>query len=57
MDKNYRVIISNKLKDAEMDVSTRSWFMGYEKCQIIRPDKFPPGIDFIEYHNDVIFQG
>ncbi len=57
LDKNYRVIISNKLKDAEMDVSTRSWFMGYEKCQIIRPDKFPPGIDFIEYHNDVIFQG
>lgn len=56
LDKDYRVIVSNKLKDAEMDVDTRLWLMGYENRQIILPDKFQPGKDFIEYHNDVIFQ-
>lgn len=57
LDKNYRIIVSSKLRDVEMDNDTRLWFMGYEKHQIILPDKFLPGKDFIEYHNDVIFQG
>lgn len=56
LDMNYRIIVSSKLKDAEMDIDTRSWFMGYEQRPIILPDKFLPGRDFIEYHNDVIFQ-
>lgn len=57
IDKDYRIIISDKVRDAEMDSKTRAWFMGYEKHQIILPDKFLPGKEFIEYHNDVIFQG
>lgn len=57
LDKNYRIIVSGNLKDADMDADTRLWFMGYEKRQIILPDKFLPGKDFIEYHNDMIFQG
>lgn len=57
LDKNYRIIISTKLKDAEMDADTRLWLMGYEEQQIILPDRFLPGKDFIEYHNDMIFQG
>lgn len=57
LDKNYRIIVSNKLKEMEMDTGTRRWLMGYEKCQITLPNKFLPEKDFIEYHNDVIFQG
>lgn len=56
IDKNYRIIISRKIKSAEMDQETKQWFFGYEKRKIILPDKFLPGKDFIEYHNDVVFQ-
>lgn len=56
LDKRYKIIVSRKLKDTEMDSETKSWFMGYSDHQIILPDRFLPGKDFIEYHNDVIFQ-
>lgn len=53
----FRIVISRSLKEAEMDHITRDWFMSYENKQILLPDKFLPGKDFIQYHNDVIFQG
>ena len=40
-----------------MDQRTREWFCGYEGKQILLPDKFLPGKDFIEYHNDMVFLG
>lgn len=57
IDKNYRIIISKEIKNTEMDLETKLWFLSYEKQQIMLPDKFLPGKNFIEYHNDVIFQG
>lgn len=57
IDKHYKIVISNKLKDVPMDSKTREWFWSYENMQIHLPDKFLPGKEFIEYHNDVIFQG
>ena len=57
LDANYRIVISRKLKEAEMDSETKSWFMSYEKQQILLPNKFLPAREFIEYHNDMIFQG
>ncbi len=56
LDKQYRIIISDKLTDINMDENTRRWFFSYEKQQIMLPDKFLPGKAFIEYHNDVVFQ-
>lgn len=56
IDKNYRIIVSDKIRKAEMDNETREWFLGYDRRQIMLPDKFLPGREFIEYHNDVIFQ-
>lgn len=53
---DFRISISHVLKDADMDQLTRDWFMSYEDKQIYLPDKFIPGRDFIEYHNDMIFQ-
>ena len=55
--KDYRVLVSNKLKTAEMDSSTKEWLLVYDKKEILLPNKFLPGKEFIEYHNDVIFQG
>lgn len=40
-----------------MDYDTKAWFMSYEGKQIILPDRFYPNKAFIEYHNDMIFQG
>ncbi len=56
LDKKYRIVFSKKLSDIKMDKNTHSWFYMYENQEIILPDKFLPRKDFIEYHNDVIFQ-
>lgn len=55
LDKDYRIILSSKLKEAEMDELSRDWLASYDHHQIILPTKFIPGKQFIEYHNDVVF--
>ena len=57
IDSNYNIIISDKLQKSEMDDETKSWIKFYDHKQIILPERFLPGKDFIEYHNDVIFLG
>lgn len=57
IDDKYRIVISEKIKETEMDKETYEWFWGFEKKQITLPDKFLPGKEFIQYHNDCIFQG
>ncbi len=57
VDKNYTIISSKRLKDAEMDKETREWINSYSGKTIVLPDKFKPGKEFLEYHNDVIFLG
>lgn len=56
LDQNYKIILSRKLVDAEMDSETKNWFLSYANNQIILPARFLPEKNFIEYHNDVIFQ-
>lgn len=56
LDKNYCIVNSRRLKDAVMDDKTRNWISQYEGKSIILPDRFYPGKEFIEYHNDVIFK-
>ena len=57
IDKNFHIINSRYLEEAVMDENTRQWFDYYNGKEIVLPDKFLPGKEFIEYHNDVIFQG
>lgn len=56
LDKDFRVIFSRFLSDIKMDEKTRDWFYSYEHEPIKMPDKFLPGKNFIEYHNDMVFQ-
>lgn len=56
ISKDFKIIISSRLNETEMDKATREWFWGYNHKQILLPNKFLPGEKFIEYHNDVIFQ-
>ncbi len=56
IDQSYHIVVSSHLKNADMDSETREWMMYYNKKEILLPDKFKPGKDFIQYHNDVIFR-
>ena len=56
LDKYYRIIISKRLSEIEMDEITHDWFYSYQNQKICLPNRFLPGRDFIEYHNDVIFK-
>ncbi len=57
LDKNYYIVMSREIKNVDMDSKTKDWFMAYEGKRIILPEKFLPGQDFIEYHNDMVFRG
>lgn len=56
INQKYEVVISTRIKEVGMDSNTYDWFMSYEKKRIVLPEKFFPRKDFIEYHNDVVFQ-
>lgn len=55
INNNYEIVISDKITEAGMDSDTKDWFMHYSGTRIELPDKFLPGKEFIEYHNDVVF--
>lgn len=57
IDHDYKIIVSNKLKNADMDSETKEWIQHYDGSMILLPDRFLPGRKFIEYHNDVVFKG
>ena len=56
INSNYEIIISSQLQNTNMDQDTKDWFMKYDHREIIKPHKFLPDPEFIEYHNDIIFQ-
>jgi putative restriction endonuclease len=53
IDSKYRIHVSSKVKDTE---ASHTWLNRYSGETIWVPDRFPPGLQFIEYHNDVVFQ-
>lgn len=57
LDKNYCIVNSKELQYADMDEKSKIWLQSYEGKQIILPDRFYPGKQFIEYHNDKVFKG
>jgi putative restriction endonuclease len=57
IDKQYRIWVSQTVKDYAQDDFTRSQLVGLEGRQIVLPRNFLPDPDCIEYHNDIIFKG
>lgn len=55
LDRNYCIIVSDKIKKADMDEETKEWIQHYDNRKILLPNRFLPGKEFIEYHNDVVF--
>jgi putative restriction endonuclease len=52
IDDSYRVRVSAKVKH---NMASQEWLLRFEKVGIRVPIGFPPGKEFIEYHNDVVF--
>ena len=56
LDNDYKIIVSERLKEFPMDLKTKDWLVSYDKKTIVLPDKFLPDKEFIQYHNDVVFR-
>lgn len=57
IDKDYKIVVSRKLKDHFSNKFIDDVFKKYERHKILIPIKFEPSLEFLEYHNDVIFKG
>ena len=53
---DYKVVISNYIKEFEMNSAMQNYFIKFHNKGIYMPDKFPPKKAFLEYHNDTIFK-
>ncbi len=52
----YEIIVSSKVKKFNNSTTLSEWLYAYEGKRIQIPERFAPKQEFIEYHNDVIFQ-
>lgn len=55
--KDYKIWVSQVVKDYANDDFTKSCLVDLEGTKIILPRNFVPAPDCLEYHNDVIFKG
>lgn len=53
--KDYRLINSRRLAEFEAMQPVKNFFLQYESQAITLPEKFRPGKQVLEYHNDVVF--
>lgn len=56
VDTKYIIHVSDVVKEYSYNEFTRQWLVGLESNQIIRPERFAPQREFLEYHNDIIFR-
>lgn len=56
IDENYCVRISTDISDVTNGATVEQFFKNYNKTKIILPDRFLPDKDYLQYHNDVIFE-
>lgn len=53
---SYSIKFSNELSSFKMDEITRMWLLHYDGKEITSPENFLPKKEFIQYHNDAVFQ-
>ena len=56
IDKNYCVRISSDISDVTNGATVEMYFKNYNKTRIVLPDRFLPSKDYLQYHNDVVFE-
>lgn len=53
--KDYKVKLSDKILKKKDDENIKKYFLEYDNQQITLPDRFSPSLEFLEYHNNNIF--
>jgi len=56
IDLNYKVKISQKLKDFKQNKNIQMFLLDFESKQIQLPKRFMPKIEFLQYHHQNIFK-
>ena len=54
---DYTIRVSSELKNSLERNESYHWLVSCDKQKIMIPEKFLPGKEFLEYHNDIIFVG
>lgn len=57
IDKNYKIVISSKIKEFYDESFVSNVFQVFEGQTIALPKKFKPSLEALEYHQDMIFLG
>lgn len=52
---DYTVRVSSELKKARLDAETE-WLLACDRQRITLPERFLPAREFLEYHNDMVFE-
>ncbi len=55
INSEFEIIVSSKVETCLNNKLCNEWLKPLSGKEIKRPEKFPPGNEFIEYHNDVVF--
>lgn len=53
-DKDYKLIVSNEIKDHYTSDVAKEYFLKKEGMQMILPSKFPPNQEFLEKHRELL---
>lgn len=53
---NYKIKVSSKISDIYQGAAVENYFGRYNNESIIMPEKFAPDKEFLQYHNDMIFE-
>lgn len=53
---DYIIKVSSKIKPSVEGDTVEDWLLSFANQKIRMPNKFFPGKEFLEYHNDVIFK-
>ncbi len=52
----FEVVISNEIQDIYDGEVVKQFFKKYHGCKLILPEKFIPKAEFLEYHNNEVFE-
>lgn len=53
---DFKIKLSEDIFSKKKDVTIQEYFLKYDNTKITLPDRFTPSIEFLEYHNNIIFE-
>lgn len=53
---SYKIVVSDSIRDIHQGSVIEQYFRRYNGQELILPEKFLPQKDFLEYHNEKVFE-